>query len=456
VAETEVARRAGTIEYIDLLDRPAPPAPRHHELAERFRELRERAGLTKTALAKPRYTVSYVSQIESGRRNPSSEALAFFSQRLGVSPQYLTTGIPEGIDLRLRYRLEEGRTALREARIEDAERLATSVIAQAEEYDLQGLLAQALVMRGDALTLRGRLREAVDQYERALEGDLPAREAGLAVAALARAYRTVGDLSYAADVVETFLAKRNRGPLDAVVVADLQTVLVSIYFERGDILRAERAAKRALTAADQGGSLEVRAKAYWDASRVLAESHQWGEALDFASRARVLMEELDDRRRVARLHNAYAFLCLEVEPPRTAEAGSHLDRAEALLDRAGAPGDLAYVYTERSRLALLAKHPEEALQHASRALKEPTADETELARAMFLQGRSLALLGRTPEARSVLTAAAEQFKSRGARQQVASCWRELGEMDIESGDLEAAVRSLRAGLEVLNPRRERA
>ena len=456
MAETEVARRVGTIEYIDLLDRPAPPEPRHRELALRFQQLRERAGLTKTALAKPRYTVSYVSQIESGRRNPSPEALAFFSQRLGVSPRYLATGIPEGIDLRLRYRLEEGRTALREARIEDAERLATSVIAQAEEYDLQGLLAQALVMRGDALALKGRLREAVDHYERALEGDLPAREAGLAVAALARAYRAVGDLSYAADVVETFLAKRKRGPLDAVVVADLQTVLVSIYFERGDILRAERAAKRALTAADQGGSLEVRAKAYWDASRVLAESHQWTEALDFASRARVLMEELDDRRRVARLHNAYAFLCLEVEPPRTEEAASHLDRAEALLDRAGAPGDLAYVYTERSRLALLAKHPEEALQHASRALKEPTADETEVARAMFLQGRSLALLGRTLEARRVLTAAAEQFESRGARQQVASCWRELGEMDIESGDLEAAVRSLRAGLEALNPRRERA
>src|SRR6266480_5001541 len=30
------------------------------ELADRFRQLRERAGLTKTSLARPRYTVSYV------------------------------------------------------------------------------------------------------------------------------------------------------------------------------------------------------------------------------------------------------------------------------------------------------------------------------------------------------------------------------------------------------------
>ena len=40
-------------------------------LAQRFQESRVRAGLTKTALARPRYTVSYVSQIEAGRRSPS-------------------------------------------------------------------------------------------------------------------------------------------------------------------------------------------------------------------------------------------------------------------------------------------------------------------------------------------------------------------------------------------------
>ena len=54
------------------------------ELARRFEDLRVRAGLTKTALAKPRYTVSYVSQIESGRRTPSSEAMRFFAERMKI------------------------------------------------------------------------------------------------------------------------------------------------------------------------------------------------------------------------------------------------------------------------------------------------------------------------------------------------------------------------------------
>src|SRR5437016_2575602 len=61
-----------TSSQLSLLMHAALVRLRSMDLASRFRELRVRAGLTKTALARPKYTVSYVSQIESGRRNPSS------------------------------------------------------------------------------------------------------------------------------------------------------------------------------------------------------------------------------------------------------------------------------------------------------------------------------------------------------------------------------------------------
>ena len=48
------------------------------DLATRMKDLREKAGLTKTALARPRYTPSHVSQIESGRRNPSPARVQLF------------------------------------------------------------------------------------------------------------------------------------------------------------------------------------------------------------------------------------------------------------------------------------------------------------------------------------------------------------------------------------------
>ena len=426
------------------------------ELAARIRDLRVQAGLTKTALARPRYTVSYVSQIESGRRTPSSEAIQFFAGQLGVSADYLATGIPEDIDEQLRYRLEEARGAIRDGRSCEAQRLAENATAQAEEYGLAPLAHQGKVLVAEALSQQGRFPEAIDVYEEALEHDLPERDRALGVAGLAKVYRTVGDLAYAVQLVETYLEKGDRGPLDPSLTAELQSVLVSIYFERGDVTRAERAAKRALAAASHGGSLDLRAKAYWYASRVLAENRKWSEALDYATRATVLMEELDDRHNLARLHNAYAFICLEVEPPRLDDAKEHLDRAEALLPAEIASSELAYILEERGRIAMLRGESDEALEWAERGLAEAGADEVEAARCLYLKGRALSLLDRRAEARGVLSQAATAFAAQGARQQEASCWRELGELDVADGDLASAVNAFRAGLEALDQARTRA
>jgi tetratricopeptide (TPR) repeat protein len=266
----------------------------------------------------------------------------------------------------------------------------------------------------------------------------------------------VGDLQFAVEVIESFLSRKDRGPLDPSVIAHLQAVLVSVYFERGDMVRAERAAERALMAADEDTPPHVRAVAYWNASRILAETRRWEEALELATRARIIVEESDDRRRLAQLHNAYAFICLEVDPPRQREAAEHLDVAERLLAMAGAPGDLAYVYTERSRLALMENRALDALSHAERALVHATSEDAERARALFLEGRALGALGRRAEARESLREAALVFEKLGSRQQEASCWGEIGELDLDAGDIEAAVEALRSGLRALDPTRSRA
>jgi tetratricopeptide (TPR) repeat protein len=425
------------------------------ELAKRFRELREGAGLTGRALALPRYNPSYVSQIESGRRHPSSDALHFFAQRLGVSPKYLATGVPDGVESRLQYGLEHARELIRQGDPIEAERHLEKLLAQVQEYDLPRLQGQALTVLGDALRQKGDHRQAIDVYEQALGGPLTRREKGAAVGGLARALLALGDLGYGTEVVESYLKDQNGEPIDSAVLTDLQSVLVSIYFERGDIIRAERAARRALASAGPEVPLPVRAVAYWHASRVVAELKQWDEALELAMRARVLMEESEDRRRVGRLHNAYAFLCLEADPPRLREAKWHLDSAERMLTEASGD-DRAQVLTERARLALMEERPAEALEHATEALSEIASDRLEFARCLFLKGRALAALARGPEAVQTLQEAAELFRERGARQQEAACWRELGELHLGRSDFDGAIFALKAGLEALDPRRSRA
>jgi tetratricopeptide (TPR) repeat protein len=423
-------------------------------LAERFRDLRTRAGLSKTALAKGRYTVSYVSQIESGKRTPSAPAMEFFATRLGVSARFLSTGVPDGMEDALRYRLEEAVRATRHQRLADADQALRSLIAEADRYGLRRLRARGLAQLGEVLALSERYPEAIDKLEEAIETEeLLERDAGLAVSRLARTYRTVGDLGHAGDLVESFLARGDRAPLEPGIMAELQSVLVSVYFERGDIHRSEQAALRALASARQGAPPEIRANAYWDASRVMAEVKRWDEALEFATRARVLMEELDDQRSVARLHNAYAFICLEVDPPKTAEAAHHLDVAEAMLGEVGGAVDMSYVLSERARLALVEGHPEEALRQAERALVLGADDANDRPKTLFLAGRAHAELGQRREARDTLIEAASLFEKQGARQHVASCYRELGELDLAAGDTEAAMESFRAGLAVLDPKR---
>jgi tetratricopeptide (TPR) repeat protein len=426
-------------------------------LAERIRDERQRAGLTKTALARPRYTVSYVSQIESGRRTPSPDAIAYFAGRLGLAASYLATGVPENAETELRYRLEDARLALRDRRAEEAEATALHVREEAERFGVPGLRAQAVRVLADVRTQQSRLREAIDLYEDALEADLSPSERGTLVAALARAYLRVGDLSYAADLIESFLQRREAGqPLDPGVATDLQTVLVSLYYERGDMLRAERTAARAVATADQHVSPEMRAKAYWAASRVLSESGRWGEALELIGRARALYEYLDDRRQLARVLNAMAVLYLEAEPPRTPEAAAQLDRAEAVLSDVGTPNDLAYVLTERARIAVIEHRYEAALVHADRALTNVNQEDLEVGRALRQRGLALQGLGRLREARGSLRDAATWFAKHGAREQEASCWKELGEIELAEGDLAAAVDALRSGLEALVPDRSRA
>ena len=427
------------------------------DLAHRIKDLREGAGLTKTALARPRYSVSYVTQIEQGRRTPSGQAMSFFAAKLGVTANYLATGVPEDLEDSLRFQAEEARRALREGDAEQADRTLQPVLGQAEQYGLDRIRSEAMALRGEVLIALGRNREAVDAFEDAIDGDLSLRDEGMAVWSLARSYRAVGDLAYAAQVAEAYLDRKERPPLDPVVVARLQSVLLSIYFERGDILRAERAAMRALAAAAEGAPLDVRAETYWHASRVLAEAKRWDEALHYATRARLLSEQADEQRDVARLHNAYAFICLETDPPRTEEAGWHLDKAEMLLrEGIGAPGDLAYVQTERARLALLESRPEDALTAAEEALLDAGGNDLEVARGLFLKGRALAALGRRDESEDVLGRAAVLFGKSGARQQEAAAWREIGEIRADAGDLETAVTAFRAGLEALDPRRSRA
>jgi transcriptional regulator with XRE-family HTH domain len=59
----------------------------------RVRRLRLERGLSQRQLASRGVTYAYISRIESGQRSPSVHAIRLLARRLGVTPEYLETGV---------------------------------------------------------------------------------------------------------------------------------------------------------------------------------------------------------------------------------------------------------------------------------------------------------------------------------------------------------------------------
>lgn len=59
---------------------------------KRLREYRLAQRLTQEDLAAGRYTAAYISHLESGKREPSNEALGYIAGRLGISVEELWSG----------------------------------------------------------------------------------------------------------------------------------------------------------------------------------------------------------------------------------------------------------------------------------------------------------------------------------------------------------------------------
>jgi tetratricopeptide (TPR) repeat protein len=419
-------------------------------LPERFRRLRKARRLSGRTLAEPRYRVSYVSQIETGKRRPSAAALEYFAWRLGVSPAYLATGVPDDLPLRLRYRLEEAEQHHSKGSFTEARERAEGVLAESEPYDLPSVRHWASCIVADSLFGENRLSEATETWEALLRtADLAQAHRVRATAGLARAALAVGDLRYAAQVVESLLEAEHVPPLDPAALAELNAVLIPIYFELGDEQLSQRAAERALAALDDSAPIRTQAVARHHAARVLAERGRWEEALNLAHEARTLMRTLRNQKDLAKLYTAHAVLCLEVDPPRVEEAEAQLDRAEQLFVKLGASSDLAYVQTERGWAAFHRCRYEQAVVHADRAIGTEGVIVLEKGRALYLRGRALGQLGRAEEARESIREALVIFEMNEAHHQSVLCWRELGDLATKEGDFEAAAVAYRSGVDVV-------
>lgn len=418
-------------------DEPGPPGL----FGARLRALRRAAGLSQAELAGAAMSASYVSLLESGRRAPTSAAVAALAERLGCSPERLLVGADPAVSERTRLTLDYVELALRNGEPADA---LTQLDSMPDE-DLAGEDRwRARRLRGGALEGAGRVEEALAEIEALREQALAERRHSehlrLTVDAV-RCYQEAGDVAYAVDVGESALATiASTGLLGTDVHAELVSSVMGAYYERGDLVRAQRMAVDALEDLGRGGSARARAAVFWNASLVAEQRDDLPSALQLAERALAVYAEGDDLRALARLRVAYGWLLLRSVPPRPQDARRELSAALTVLEDVGSAVDLAYCETELARCDVLLGDPGAGLERADAALARlGTAPRLERAHTMLVRARALLATSRREDAVATYRDAASMLADLELSRQAASAWRELADAFTQLGLLEDAT-----------------
>ncbi|MGH8774787.1 MAG: tetratricopeptide repeat protein [Jiangellaceae bacterium] len=417
----------------------------------RIRSLRTAHGLSQADVAEGMLSASYVSLVESGRRQPAASALQHIAERLGVDAGFLRDGVDAGVRRRAVLALRQAEVALARDDAHDAHQRFVDLDGEpglGEDQRRQVRMGHAL-----AAERLGNLEEAI----RVL-GDLadearrsPELNPWMDVAqALCSCYHEAGDLDLAISTGEEALRSAAALGLQATdEYIRLGCTVQASYYQRGDLARAGLMAADLVQMAETMGAPHTRGAAYWNAAIVAESRGEIGQALALVDRALALFGESDDRRNQGRLRVAYAWLLLQEESPDAERALELLDGVRRELVDHGGAVDVGYCDTERAR-ALLALGRVDEARHAAEQSLTGLGDQPriESAHARLLLGRVFREQGDLSACLEQCAAAARILDTMGASRQASAAWRELGDLYHDLGRVEEAIdaydRALRA------------
>jgi tetratricopeptide (TPR) repeat protein len=419
-------------------------------VGERLRRLRRERGLSQRQVSSPGVSYAYISRIEAGTRQPSVKALRKLAGKLGVSAEYLETGVDLAPREDRELRLAAAEVELRLADdTTEAERELRRLLEEARDAGETSVAARAQAALGLAALRRGDNRAAIAELESALASSefSPTREPepyGL----LGRAYVVVGETGKAVELFESCLETIAReAPENAATHVRFALYLGYTLSDMGELPRARTIVSEALTRAEGLEDSYMRARLHWSQARLAAASGDPRTALEQLRRAVAILEATEDSRQLGRAHLLWAEI-LTFEGSADA-AGPHLEIAERLLGAHPDAEDLYWLRTEQARRAAELGDVDEAITRASQAL-ELMSDEdgAERGAANWALGRALAAKGKWAEAEEALRRAIELLSERQVWREAAAASRDLARMLRDLGRTADAVATLEEAAEI--------
>ena len=424
-------------------------------MGERIRRLRIARGLTQTELANGRFTKEYMSQIERGRVRPTTDTLAWLSDRLGVGRAYLETGVSSEESERAAALVVRAEAAIESSNYEEAlsclEGVSNSLDGPHPELRLRALLAES-----SARTHRGELDTTLALL--ALAQELAADDHAFTDLDRAMVLFHFGRCRYKLASISTATALftealeliRRSGLADDRLVSNILRWRSRCYRRQRDWVAACEDVERALELAEALDDRRGMAASYFQASIIAERNGQWILARSHAERAKVLYEEHDDRLNVGRLLNNLGGLQFLLGKPE--EAVGLLKEAFAVAIEVASDVDAAQAVSSLAQVRLRtgdAAEAEEQARYALRLLEGRTDFLDEIGNAQLVLGRALLAQGELDDAEDAFAAAESSFAQLSSSSHRAAAWTAQAELAIRRGDQGKALELYRLAAETL-------
>lgn len=391
---------------------------------EKLRAERLERGLTQAELGKDLYSPSYISLLETGRREPTAEVIEELARRLELAPKALEAW-SQPISVSDAEYVLAGLYARQAWDLRDYP-LAASHAAAAAQIALDGKNTSAwwnmTYMQAECLMKQGDLQECRKIIERLLEHPMATESVGLGVRArqmLAAVCHGQGQLSVAVEHALEAVKLSVNLPRGSTVAIGAHRILIGALAESGRLDEAWKYCQALLEQVDEHAMSQLAGEVAWVIGNVAFMRHDYAEGVKHHERAARLLSPANDIELWARFNKASAAVRLSsgiVEP----ETLSAIERAElAFSIVGGTKSDELEVAFIRARWLYLTGDIVAAVEklreiHAERgALGKHTAGEVSL-----LLGKSLKASGETDEALVHLEEAQKAFAAAGAQDRV--------------------------------------
>jgi pentatricopeptide repeat protein len=411
---------------------------------EKLRAERLERGLTQAELGKDLYSPSYISLLETGRREPTADVIEELARRLELAPKALEAW-SQPISVSDAEYVLAGLYARQAWDLRDYP-LAAEHAAAAARIALEGKNTSAwwnmTYMQAECLMKQGQLKECQKIMEHLLEHPMATESAGLGVRArqmLAALCHGQGELTAAVGHAQQAVELCAKLPRGSTLIIGALRVLIGALAESGRLEEAWKYCQEMNAQMDEHSMSQLAGEVAWVIGNVAFMRHDYPEGIKHHERAAKLLSPANDIDLWARFNKASAAVRLSsgiVEP----ETLSAIERAELALSIVGGnKTDQLEVAFIRARWLYLTGDIVAAVQklreiHAERAaLAKHTAGEVSL-----LLGKSLKAAGESEEALALLQEAQKEFSAAGAQDRVQQALDAMLEIRLAQRRAEAA------------------